>query len=79
MGHTGFSSLVYRASGFTAAVGFQPMAVETPTSNQDSNRMSSTALAILYHDPDGKLEPQVRQTLPLLTDIFSGIACNSRT
>ena len=36
--------------------------------------MPPTALAILYHDPDGKLESQVRQMLPILTGIFSGIA-----
>ncbi len=36
--------------------------------------MSSTALAILYHDPAGKLDSQVQKSLPLLTDIFAGIA-----
>ena len=34
----------------------------------------STALALLYHDPDGKLISQIEHTLPLLTDIFDGIA-----
>ena len=34
----------------------------------------TVALALLYHDPDGKLYEQIGQALPLLTNIFSGIA-----
>lgn len=34
----------------------------------------SAALALLYHDPDGKLYDPIGQALPLLTDIFSRIA-----
>ena len=32
------------------------------------------ALALLYHDPDGKLYDEIGRALPLLTDIFDGIA-----
>ena len=32
------------------------------------------ALVLLYHDPDGKLYDQIGQALPLLTDIFDGMA-----
>jgi len=32
------------------------------------------ALAMLYHDPDGKLRDQIDRSAPLLTDIFSDIA-----
>jgi hypothetical protein len=31
-------------------------------------------LSITYHDPAGKLYPQIERTLPALLDIFSGIA-----
>ncbi len=34
----------------------------------------TTALAILYHDPEGRLMEPVRRALPLLTEIFGGIA-----
>lgn len=34
----------------------------------------STALAILYHDPDGQLIDPIKRALPLLTDHFAGIA-----
>lgn len=33
-----------------------------------------TALALLYHDPEGRLIDDVRRALPLLTDIFEGVA-----
>lgn len=32
------------------------------------------ALALLYHDPEGRLTEQISRTLPILTDIFSGFA-----
>jgi hypothetical protein len=34
----------------------------------------TAALAMLYHDPEGKLVNQIGQVLPLLTDIFGGMA-----
>lgn len=34
----------------------------------------TTALAILYHDPDGQLIQQTERVLPLLAQTFSGIA-----
>jgi len=34
----------------------------------------NTALALLYHDPEGRLIEQIQRTLPTLTDIFSGLA-----
>lgn len=37
----------------------------------------SVTLAITHHDPDGRLNSQLNRHLPLLTDLFSGIAVHS--
>ena len=34
----------------------------------------NTALALLYHDPNGQLAPAIDHALPLLHEVFSGIA-----